>query len=140
MKRVSIFFILILTAIFLNGQNINILEASKSISTTNIKTDLVLLSSSNMEGRETGEIGQKLAAQYIYQAFAKANILNYKLNHDSLDFFQQFSIFKTIAPTAKIISNNKEFGHYDDFMLSGFSDYNNSNLDVVFLGTAPDST
>jgi len=92
-----------------------------------------------MEGRETGEIGQKLAAQYIYKAFNEANILNYKLNSDSIDFFQQFEVFKNIAPTANIKSQNAEFEHFEDFMLSGFSDYYNSNLELVFLGTAHDS-
>jgi len=139
MKRVSVFFISILIITQLFGQNSNALNFSKSISIDNIKKDLILLSSSNMEGRETGEVGQKLAAQYIYKEFYKAKLLNYKLNIDSIDYFQHFDIFKNISPSANIKSQNKIFEHYEDFMLSGFSDYYNPNLELVFLGTAPDS-
>nr|WP_320119361.1 M28 family peptidase [uncultured Marinifilum sp.] len=140
MNRTIIFFICIFISIQLSSQNLNITDLSKTISIDNIKKDLTELASAKMEGRETGKIGQKRAAKYIYKAFKQANITNLELTLDSLAYFQNFKVYKVLAPCAKIVFNNKTYKHYEHFMLSGFSDFHNKNLKIEFIGTAKDSS
>ena len=122
------------------GQDTIPLYFSKKISEKNIKEDLIQLSSEKMEGRETGMRGQKLAAEYIYKEFLKANLKNRFQDTDSIGYFQNLSVFKIIQSKAEIKIGEKTFCNYEDFLLSGFDDYINPNLDVAFLGTAPDSS
>lgn len=140
MNRAIFFFLCIFINVQLIGQNVNITELSKTISIDNIKQDLTELASAKMEGRETGKMGQKRAAEYIYKAFKQANISNLELNSDSLSYFQNFKVYKVLVPCAKIIFNNKIYKNYEHFMLSGFSDYHNEKLKLEFIGTAQDSS
>jgi putative aminopeptidase FrvX len=93
-----------------------------------------------MEGRDTGSKGQKLAAQYIYKQFANANLRNPSGTKDSLDFFQHFSVYLHELPYAQIKTEDEELLNYKNILISGFQNYSNSNMELVFLGTAPDSS
>jgi len=116
------------------------LHYSKSISKTQLKKDVRVLSSDNMEGRETGSKGQKLAARYIYQQFANAKLPNQFEGKDSLGYFQNFLVYKQKQAKANILVDGKQLQNYEDILISGFADYSNENMELVFLGTAPDSS
>lgn len=113
---------------------------SKLLSAEQIRRDVKVLSSDSMEGRNTGSLGQKLAAHYIYRQFAKANLGNLAGNKDSLDFFQQFTVYQQELPYSQIKTEKQEFLNYEDILISGFKDYSSRNMELVFLGTAPDSS
>lgn len=139
----SFFFILLISVSnfsLLSAQDSLALHYSKLLSTNRIQNDIVILSSDNMEGRDTGSKGQKLAAKYIYQQFNDAHLFNPSGTKDSSDYFQKFSIYKQEQPGAEIKTLRKELKNYDDILISGFTKYSNDNMELVFLGTAPDTS
>ena len=61
---------------------------SNSITVKDIKKHIQILASDSLEGRETGEQGQKKAAEYIANCFKKAGIPPYKCK----TYFQKFKV------------------------------------------------
>ncbi|BAX81999.1 M28 family metallopeptidase [Labilibaculum antarcticum] len=140
--RLIIFILFISVSNFslLNAQDSLALHYSKSLSTSRIQNDVVVLASDNMEGRDTGSKGQKLAAKYIHQQFLNAHLINPSGTKDSLEYFQNFSVYKQEQSGAEIKNLDKEFKNYEDILISGFTNYSNDSMDLVFLGTAPDTS
>ncbi|MDM8158275.1 M28 family peptidase [Labilibaculum sp. K2S] len=137
---IVILFISVSNFFYLSAQDSIALHYSKSLSTKQIQNDIVTLSSDNMEGRDTGSKGQKLAAQYICQQFINAGVNNPKGNKDRSGYFQNFAIYKNEQADAEIQIVGKVFKNYEDILISGFTNYSNDSLDLVFLGTAPDTS
>ena len=137
---IIILFISVSNLFHLSAQDSIALYYSKSLSTNKIQNDIVTLSSDSMEGRDTGSKGQKLAAQYICQQFINAGVNNPKGNKDRSGYFQNFAIYKKEQADAEIQTIDKIFKNYEDILISGFTNYSNNNMDLVFLGTAPDTS
>jgi len=93
-----------------------------------------------MEGRNTGSKGQKLAAHYIYQQFKNADLKNPQETKDSSGYFQKFAVYKKQQPEANIQTSTKIFRNYEDILISGSTNYSNDKMELVFIGTAPDSS
>ncbi len=91
MKKV---FILLLLPLFSWGQKSSNLESTiklnyaNSILIEDLKTHIHILASDSLEGRETGEQGQKKAAEYIVNCFKKAGIPPYKCK----TYYQKFKV------------------------------------------------
>ena len=64
------------------------LNYSNSITVKDLKKHIQILASDSLEGRETGEQGQKKAAEYIANCFKKAGIPPYKCK----TYFQKFKV------------------------------------------------
>lgn len=60
----------------------------------NMTVDLLTLSSDEMEGRETGKAGEKLAAEYIENRFSS---LGLRPKGDNNTFFQTFKKIKSTS-------------------------------------------
>jgi hypothetical protein len=140
MQKYTVLLICFFISFKLIAQQVNIIEYSQSISVDNIKKDVYELASEKMQGRETAEPGQKLAAVYIYKQFKEAGIASCQMKTDSLSYFQNFSIYKKTIPTLKLSINNKELKAYEDFSLTGFKNLKIDDIELFFLGTAPDSS
>ena len=65
-----------------------ILNYSNSITVKDLKKHIQILASDSLEGRETGEQGQKKAAEYIANCFKKVGIPPYKCK----TYFQKFKV------------------------------------------------
>ena len=91
MKKV---FLLVLLPLFSWGQyasfseDIVKLKYTNSIHIENLKKHIEILASDSLEGRETGETGQKMAAEYIASCFKKAGIPPYKCK----TYYQKFKV------------------------------------------------
>ena len=86
---------------------------------TNLRSHIEYLSSDKLEGRRTGTEGEKLAAEYISNAFAKAG-----LQPKGTDgFFQTFSVDegKEIAPSTAFSINDNPLVLNRDFFPLVFS-------------------
>ncbi|WP_372751553.1 M28 family peptidase [Labilibaculum sp.] len=141
MRSSLIIFIISISNLFIaSAQESLPLHYSKLLSSKQIQKDIEFLSSDEMEGRDTGSKGQKLAAHYIYKQFVNANLINPTGTEDSLGFFQQFSVYQQQLPIAKIKTEKQELINYKNILISGYKNYSNSNMELVFLGTAPDSS
>ncbi len=69
MKHLLFGSILLLFFINANSQDKRAVKYSKTITTSDLKDYLSVLASDSLEGRETGERGQKMAAAYIAEKF-----------------------------------------------------------------------
>lgn len=100
------------------------------INPTDAKTHLNYLASNELEGREAGEKGQKLAAAYIMQNFKSYGIppLNGK-------YFQKFGLRVTNPQAIQVIVNGDTLRYFSDFIHnSDFDDVHFSNVSTAFLG------
>ncbi|RKE04889.1 M28 family metallopeptidase [Marinifilum flexuosum] len=140
MKKFTILSICFLVSLKLIAQQFNLVDFSQNISAENIKNDVYELASKKMQGRETAKEGQKLAAVYIYKQFKKAGLIGYQMQSDSLSYFQNFSIYSKTVPDLNLSVNGKKLNPYDDFALFGYKSYKADGLDLIYLGTAPDSS
>lgn len=100
------------------------------INPTDARTHLEYLASNELEGREAGEKGQKLAAAYLMQNFS-----SFRIPALNGTYFQKFGLSVTVPEKIKIIVNNDTLFHYEDFIHnSDFADTNFSNAPTVFIG------
>ncbi|PXY02700.1 hypothetical protein DF185_00985 [Marinifilum breve] len=139
MKKFAILSICFLVSIRLFAQQFNFVDFSQNISAENIKNDVYELASEKMQGRETATEGQKLAAIYIYKQFKKAGLISYQMQSDSLSYFQNFSLYNKTSPQIKLSINGHKLKAYEDFIISGYSNLNKTNLELEFIGMAQDS-
>lgn len=131
-EKLSAMLIIIVSIAF--SQN----SKDKPASEFNIKTDLQFLASDELEGRETGFRGQKVAAKYIEAEFKKANLKQL----DGLNsYFQSFPLVRittdyatnfSVEDTSKIILKFKNYG--EDYFQSGRSYDTTITGDALFVG------
>lgn len=104
---------------------------SKIISADHMSKNLHVLASDEYEGRETGQKGQKMAAEYIANQFKTIGILPYKDN----TYYQEFPLNLILPSSAainikgKILQANKDFYNYP-----GLSEQKISVDNILFLG------
>ena len=110
----NLFFVLYITLSFLmNAQDSIVLKYSKIITSENLKKNLTVLASDEYEGRETGQKGQKMAAEYIMNQFKSFEIpANSKLSNG---YYQTFPLEVHQPQQIQFISNKKEYKQNQDF-------------------------
>ena len=94
------------------------------------------LASDELEGREAGKKGQKLAGAYLMQ-----NFLSYGLPPINESYFQRFNL-RVSSPEKIVLQVNEDtLTYFDDFLHnSDFSDSNFQNAQSVFVGYGIEST
>ena len=70
------------------GEDAQKLKYANSIQVADLEKHLLVLASDSLEGRETGQLGQKMAAEYIANHFKSIGIPPYKRN----TYYQKFSV------------------------------------------------
>ena len=78
-------FLLLLPTFLIAQENVNF---SKTITTVDLEKHLTILASDSLEGRETGQKGQKMAADYIMNHFKNIGIPPYK----GKTYYQKFKV------------------------------------------------
>ena len=120
----------ILISFTLFSQDSIALKYSKYVSAADIKEYLTILASDSMEGRETGEPGQKKAAHYIAKQFNSFGIPQ----HNST-YYQSFFLHVVKPENVSININEKKIFFLKDFYhISNFSNDTISSENVVFIG------
>ncbi|GAB1308950.1 hypothetical protein KH5_16330 [Urechidicola sp. KH5] len=105
---------------------------AQTITQEELKEDLSIIASDALEGRGTGERGQKMAAAFIKQSF-KENGLTGPVNGG---YYQDVPLKAVKAGEMYIKTNGKSFKSGSDFLYSGTSNSTNEIIeDVVFAGT-----
>lgn len=111
----KVLFLFVLTAFSfcVNAQDSTALKYSKVISAENLKKNLTILASDEYEGRETGQKGQKMAAEYIMNQFKTFEIpANPALTNG---YYQTFPLEVHQPQQIQFISNKKEYKQNQDF-------------------------
>lgn len=88
---------------------------SQNISVDSLKKHVYYLASEELEGRFTGEKGQKLAANYIQNKFIEYGLL--PLTNDG--YFQEFNLIKE-EKSGKFQFNNVSYYYGNDFALNRY--------------------
>ena len=84
---------------------------AKGISANDLKSLVYALAADSMQGRETGEPGQQLAAQYIAQQFKDAGLPP----KGDKGFFQKIFLQNVTWKDIAVKVDDKEFAHRKDF-------------------------
>ncbi len=107
---------------------------SKEIDVNNLKKNLTVLASDEYEGRETGQAGQKKAANYIVSQYKETGVNPY--NKDQ--YYQNFILEEKRPNTISISIEEKEYTLNKDFYnFSGDVHIDKKNIkskEIVFLG------
>lgn len=91
MKKIILLFILIASTISCSSQKVSLFDVVptnylKTITTEDLKTHLSIIASDEMEGRETGSLGQKKAGEYLINQY-KANTISFPTG--AADYYQK---------------------------------------------------
>jgi len=100
------------------------------INSHSARKHLNYLASDELEGRETGEKGQKLAGAYLMQNFS-----DFGLPPLQGEYFQRFNLRVTSPDKIKMTINGDTLNYFEDFIHnSDFSNVDFSETSSVFIG------
>ena len=100
-----------LSSIAFAQKPINASDFGESINPKDLYKHLSVLASDEYQGRETGQKGQKAAANYIANEFDRLRLT--PAGDDR--FFQIFNLVKKTLAARKFIVNQQQFNFGDDF-------------------------
>jgi hypothetical protein len=106
---------------------------SATITVEELKDHLYILASDDYEGRETGELGQKKAADYIARFFMQ-NGLTGPVRDNPNPYFQPISFRGRLVENVSLRSANAELEYGKDFISRSLSDQDFSQVELVFAG------
>jgi hypothetical protein len=105
-----------------------------SITPDGLRKDLAVLASDEYEGRETGQKGQKMAADYIAKAFASYGLTGPVSGSDN-PYLQHFSMTRVgVDPAASIKIGNRTFVVGKDFYVLLRNPATVADMQPTFVG------
>ncbi|MBL4753085.1 MAG: M28 family peptidase [Flavobacteriales bacterium] len=111
------------------------IKYGNSIESTDLSKHLHILASDSFLGRETGQLGQKMAAEYISNQFASFNIKPLKNSNVKEGYYQRFPLELQHPQGASMNSAGVKYEFINDFYyFPGFEDLNISTKELLFLG------
>ena len=105
----------------------NAIQFAETITAADLKEYLTVLASDEYEGRETGEKGQKMAAEYIAKHFSEFGLTPIDANKN---YLQEFTLISLTFKSAKI-NDGKLF---EDFNFYGLENIDIKNANFAFVG------
>ena len=110
---------------------IDVISVGNQIDKELIKQHVAILASDAFEGREVGERGEEMAAQYIANYFSKIGIPPYKNN----TYFQEFNLIKRGFKNINLEISGSQFEFNKDFFsFPMFPPTIIKSNDILFLG------
>ena len=86
---------------------------ASSITAEELKEKLYTYASDEFEGRETGDIGQKLAVEYLKDIYKKLGVKAAKADGN---YFQNVPLVSVSPPKVSVKTDNNSFKYYSDFI------------------------
>jgi len=131
MKKITILLILFCTQTFSQIENIG-----EKITIKKLKEHITVLASDSLEGREVGQPGELMAADYMSNYFKSIGIPPYK---DST-YYQTIPLEKRVIENANIKIGLDEYSFKKDFYTyPNFSQTKIESQEIVFLGYGIDT-
>jgi hypothetical protein len=113
------------------------LKYAETITVKDLRARLEVIASDDFEGRETGQAGQKKAANYIRERFKE---FGYQPIEDLGGYFQPFKLQLTYPDTVKLIVGNESAEFLKDmYYFPGFGDMTIKTENLLYLGYGIDS-
>lgn len=117
------------------SQNVDPVKYANTILVKDLERHLTYLASDELEGRDTGEKGQKLAAEYLKNFYQS---LGLKGPVDG-DYYQQFQLASVQWSDVTLQIGKNKLVENEDFVFIGDGDMKKAaKADLVFLGAATD--
>lgn len=113
-----------------NSEDVN--KYKNTITETEMKDHLTILASDEFEGRETGERGQKMAADYIAQYFYDQGLVG-PVKDVPNPFFQKFDLYQQKYTNFSITNDDKSLALISDIFPYGNFSFK-EDLELVFIG------
>jgi hypothetical protein len=105
-----------------------------TITAADLTKHLTVLASDEYEGRDTGEKGQKMAAEYISKQFKEDGLIG-PVKDGSNPYYQTFNLEKTSWEDGYVTVDGKKFTFLTDFYVQGDPAFSTEqNLETVFVG------
>ncbi|MCX7744950.1 MAG: M28 family peptidase [Flavobacteriales bacterium] len=106
------------------------IKFANTINSDDLRNLVYFLAGDSCAGRETGKLGQKVAANYIARYFKKLGLI--PVVNDS--YFQQFPLESNPKTEITVYHNSKKVESSGIFFLHGFKNYSIQLNDAVFAG------
>mgnify|MGYP002395882881 CR=1 FL=1 len=129
--KLLLFFLIVSGNVF--SQTLN--EASKfakTITVKDLRKHLEIIASDEYEGRETGEKGQKMAAEYISKHFKELGLAG--PTSASNPYYQPFKLYKNYWDEVELGFGDEELTYLEEFFLYGNFSIEEEGLPFVFAG------
>lgn len=135
MKHISAALLLLTLTFGLVAQDKDAKKFAKTISAKDLKEYLSVLASDSLEGRETGERGQKMAAQYIAGKFKEFGLEAPVQTPEGKSYFQKYPLQKMTYRTSYLKKGDDKKMNFEDFVYYSKSEtLGEEYIDVVFVG------
>lgn len=116
-----------------SAQDATAMKYASTITAADLEKHLSILASDEMEGRDTGAKGQKMAAEYLANFYSG---LGLKGPVDG-SYFQKFNLSSVSYPNISLTVGKQKLVNNEDFIFIGDADMTKvAKTDLVFLGLA----
>jgi hypothetical protein len=134
MKNQKLGILLLLSSSLTFAQNKDTYE--KTISPDDLKKHLTIISSDDMQGRDTGSEGQKKAGEYIVKQFKEYGLQPIvKTDNGELSYYQKFNLYKSGWKDAYVKINNTKKVFFKDYFPVGMVNIpEEKEIETVFVG------
>ncbi len=106
-----------------------------TITAPDLEKHLRVLASDAYEGRETGQKGQKMAAEYIAKQFAADGLAGPVTGNSDSPHYQHFELTRTVWADTKLQIGGRKLEYLKDYYPVGTADMpQTAKLEVVFVG------
>lgn len=134
-KRIITLILVLSTVNIAQSQVKKAKKFAKSITTDDLYKRLAVLASDSLEGRETGEPGQKKAANFIRGEFTKFGLDPIVETTDGKSYYQSFDLYKMVNKEIYLKVNGKKLNIIDDIVfLGGGRTTEEMNAEAVYIG------
>ena len=140
MKHITILLALTLTSLHVFSQKDEVAERyAGTITKEDLYDYLSILASDALEGRETGERGQKMAAAFISDHFEDLGLAGPVKDGQHNSYYQQVNLYRTVPGDIYIKANGKRYNNFEDVVFYGASSSEDEvATKVVFAGNGMD--
>ncbi len=116
MRCIIVFLLCLTCSLNVARAQVNIDELTKAVNETDLKKMVYYLSSKDLEGRYTGEKGQKIAANFIRTQFEALGVTPFV---QFPDYLQEFQLLRSTPKKMELTINGIELNRGKDFEFFG---------------------
>ncbi len=139
MKKIFLLTISLVFSIVAQAQNPDAVKFAGTISKDDLSKHLKILASDEYEGRETGEKGQRMAAEYIKNHFQSLGLAG-PVKGVQNPYYQEVKLAKKSWGEVYIKAKKKTLKHFEDYFTYGdFATKGEETIELVFAGYGIDN-
>lgn len=114
---------------------------AETITAADLSKHLYIIASDEYEGRNTGEKGQKMAAEYIAREFREDGLVGPVKDNSANPYYQTFNLQKSSWGQGHITVGSQQFTMMQDFFPFGSSPFSTEqNVEAVYAADAAQIT